>query len=314
MDNPWTADVIARTLQEIVFSKIPLIKTTEMKENKASLNQLVHSGVLENIIMAEKKALKMGVDFRSLNVVLNVFGAVDLLLNQGDDYRLNSDAETIQNVFNETFLTLHKLDSAQFPECICYLNNLEELDASSNGLKSISTSIDRLTKLKYLDLCYNEISVLPQSFHKLIQLEELDLSRNVITTLPDNFGKLVNLNQLELKDNFITQLPLGIGDCASLVYLGLADNRITGLPQSIGNLCQIQTLDLYNNKLSKLPPTIGNLKELIRLNLSYNNLTTLPPEIANLKKLNYLYLKGNSIPKHNKTLTELIENGVCVYY
>ncbi|MHA1489461.1 MAG: tetratricopeptide repeat protein [Promethearchaeota archaeon] len=65
-----------------------------------------------------------------------------------------------------------------FPEQICTLKFLEELEISQEAIKNIPECIGNLLSLKYLNLYFNKINSIPESINKLKNLEHLNLEDN----------------------------------------------------------------------------------------------------------------------------------------
>lgn len=127
----------------------------------------------------------------------------------------------------------------QFPEAVCDLTRLEELNLNDNNklfvmpgailqLKNLSTlqmddcglqrlhdSIGYCTALRYLSLSSNNIAMIPVTFSSLAKLEILNLSTNRIVFFPP-VCHMTGLVQMNLSNNLITTLSLEIGDLVGM--------------------------------------------------------------------------------------------------
>ena len=75
-------------------------------------------------------------------------------------------------------LGLSKKYLQAFPECICNLLELEELNLGYNNLQTLPDSIGNLRKLERLDLWDCNLSSLPTGISKLYKLHFLELGYN----------------------------------------------------------------------------------------------------------------------------------------
>ncbi|KAF2293271.1 hypothetical protein GH714_040643 [Hevea brasiliensis] len=184
------------------------------------------------------------------------------------------------------------------PDSIAGLENLEELNLTSNLLEALPDSIGLLHNLKILDASSNKLESLPDSISYCRSLLELDVSFNRLTYLPTNIGyELVNLKRLSVQLNKIRSLPTSIGEMRSLQHLDAHFNELQGLPLSIGRLTNLEILNLSNNfnDLTELPDTLGDLTNLKELDLSNNQIQALPDTFGRLDNLTKLNLEQNPL-------------------
>ncbi|KAB1215656.1 Plant intracellular Ras-group-related LRR protein 1 [Morella rubra] len=196
------------------------------------------------------------------------------------------------------------------PDSIMGLENLEELNASSNMLESLPDSIGLLQKLKILNVSANKLEALPDSICHCRSLVELDVSFNNLTYLPTNIGyELVNLQKLSVQLNKIRSIPSSVCEMKSLRCLDAHFNELNGLPIGIGRLNNLETLDLSSNfsDLKELPDTFGDLTNLRELDLSNNQIHALPDTFGRLDNLTKLNVDQNplAIPP-----VEIVKEGV----
>ncbi|XP_026420550.1 probable leucine-rich repeat receptor-like protein kinase At1g35710 [Papaver somniferum] len=166
-----------------------------------------------------------------------------------------------------------------FPDFICNLTDLENLQLSGNNLTG----------------------TIPSCMNKLKNLMSLDFSSNNFhgpLPLPCKNAKLYNLANNKLNG----EISMEVGERLSTVSLvWLSGNELKGsIPFSVCSKepgeSNIQYLDLSNNNLSGIIPTsVGYCHSLIYLNLGINNLTgNVPKELEQAKKLQILQLNDNN--------------------
>lgn len=136
-------------------------------------------------------------------------------------------------------LLLRSNNLLQFPEAVCELTMLEELNLNENikvfvmpgavlqlqalttlqmddcGLQRLHDSIGYCTALRFLSLSGNNIAMIPATFSSLVQLEILNLSSNRIVFFPQ-VCHMTGLVQMNLSSNEITTLNLEIGDLVGM--------------------------------------------------------------------------------------------------
>jgi internalin A len=186
---------------------------------------------------------------------------------------------------------------------------LEELDLSGMGLRSLPTSIRKLTSLSTLHLSGNELTTLPSWIGEMGQLRELHLASNKLTELPDSICELVNVAELSLHKNNLTRLPRELGDLQNLQVLGLSNNRLESIPRSLGRLSNLRILYLSGYK-SELPAWLGELTELQAILLHDCPMMGLPGWVRGLRSLATLGVVDtgiNELPEWLGDLTNIKE-------
>jgi Leucine-rich repeat (LRR) protein/predicted DNA-binding WGR domain protein len=87
------------------------------------------------------------------------------------------------------------------------LDELEELDLSSNNLSEVPESLATLKQLKKLRIQFNNFEAVPPPIFALENLEWLNLSYGNITTIPAELCRLEHLAKLEIDYRSIKHIP-----------------------------------------------------------------------------------------------------------
>jgi len=112
-------------------------------------------------------------------------------------YKLNKDGHVIG-----LYIKGEKLEMGIFPDQLCSLEFLQELDIPNSSIESIPICIGDLKALRFLNLSLNRIKSIPESINKLTNLEYMNINDNLIS----------EKESLELKWNKNGLLPLDQGD------------------------------------------------------------------------------------------------------
>jgi len=101
------------------------------------------------------------------------------------NYKINENGHVIGiYIFNS-----HLSNLTTFPNQVCSLEYLEELELPNNDIKIIPDSIGNLNNLQRLNLRNNMIEIVPESLNKLKNLNFLKLSGNRIKIIPKWINK-----------------------------------------------------------------------------------------------------------------------------
>ena len=90
-------------------------------------------------------------------------------------YKLNNEGKILGLFIND-----EKVEIGIFPQEICLLEFLEELELSNSSIEYIPNCIDNLRALRHLDLSFNRIKSIPESINNLRNLEYLKIDNNEI--------------------------------------------------------------------------------------------------------------------------------------
>lgn len=217
---------------------------------------------------------------------------------------------------------LRKLDvhGNQINEIPDFLNELTELDMSSNQLKAFPKGLSNLTNLIVLDLSYNQISKIDPVLYQLKNLEELRLFNNQLTELPKELFTLTKLRQLAITGNPLVEIPAEICQLLNLEVLDLSSMGVNDstFSNSMKNLTSLKTIRIgavyvnsfsgEGNELTFIPDWIFSLDSLEDLSLDYGYISVVSEKISELKSLKSLDLEGNQLtelPESIKKLTNL---------
>lgn len=159
---------------------------------------------------------------------------------------------------------------------VYYYNNVT-LKSSWDLPKPLDT-FGLLTGLTHLKMNQNWLRTLPSSISRLTRLEVLEAKNNYLGELPDCFGKMLKLRACRLGSNELSTLPPSMVHCSSLTELQLTGNYFASLPAYVGRLTTLRKLMLGNNAVKVLPYSIGFLKDLGELQV-FNNPLEDPPYV-----------------------------------
>ncbi|KAJ5380913.1 Adenylate cyclase [Penicillium cataractarum] len=195
-----------------------------------------------------------------------------------------------------------------FPEFLCQLRSLVDLDISFNSIEEIP-NIGQLATLERLWMTNNNISgSLDESFRELVNLKEIDGRFNAITNI-DNLSRLPRLEQVFFGHNLISRFrgafpklrSLHMDHCPltqfdidapmpTLSSLNLASAKLSQFRDAMfENLPNVSKLILDKNHLSSISAQIGKLRRLEHFSIIKNPLGSLPASIGcmtELKELN----------------------------
>ncbi|CRG90756.1 adenylate cyclase [Talaromyces islandicus] len=207
-------------------------------------------------------------------------------------------------------LTLSSNNLKIFPDILCDLPSLVDLDISFNSIRELP-NIGRLEQLERLWVTNNMLTgPLDESFKTLRSIKEIDARFNEITNV-DSIMQLPRLEQLLLGHNAITRFKgsfprlrtLVLDHCPisqfeldgpmnTLTYLNIASGKLVQLKDStFDNLPHLTKLILDKNHFSSLSQNIGKLRRLEYFSMIKNTLSALPPTIGCLTELKYLNLR-----------------------
>ena len=152
------------------------------------------------------------------------------------------------------------------------------LNLQGNNIKSLPTTITKLSKLKDLKLSYNELKD-EQSYVYLSQLPDLYavwLDFNALTVVPDNIGLLSQITYLYMDGNSLTDVPSSMRSMKSLAVLHLGYNKFSHLSERFMELPELMMVHINNNQITAIPRNYGIKKySLLALLLDGN---PIPPE------------------------------------
>ncbi|KAL1956499.1 hypothetical protein VTO42DRAFT_7062 [Malbranchea cinnamomea] len=213
------------------------------------------------------------------------------------------------------------------PEYFGAFSALRSLNISSNNFEAFPEFLCNLKSLVDLDISFNKISSLP-NIGKLSTLERLWVTNNLLSgPLDETFQHLVNLKEIDARFNNITDISI-LTKLPRLENLLVGHNAVSTFAGSFQRLrnfvldhCPVTEFDLtapvptltYLNiasaKLVQFKDTLfDNMPNLVKLVLNKNHFVTLSPYIGNLRRLEHFSMAKNplsSLPETIGCLTEL---------
>lgn len=124
------------------------------------------------------------------------------------------------------YLRLCHINLDKFPEEVCNLKYLTELNIEDRKIPEIPSGIENLKNLKRLMIKCNQIKDLPKELGNLSTLEHLYLRCNRLTKIPAEIGNLKNLKYLNLHCRELEKLPKEITNLTNLKYINCVDSQI----------------------------------------------------------------------------------------
>ncbi|KAK5915314.1 hypothetical protein CesoFtcFv8_000916 [Champsocephalus esox] len=172
-----------------------------------------------------------------------------------------------------------------FPECVCEILTLTELNLSCNSLHTVPVQIGNLQSLQTLSLDGNRLNSMPEELGGLMQLNGLGLSFNNFALIPAVLERLSAVDKLAMAGNRVESLELCT--LARMSHLKNIDLRLNGLlwvnsesPEAVN---QVTQLDLRDNRLDSLD--LSSVCNLETLHCERNQLGTLTLSGSTLRML-----------------------------
>ncbi|KAI9651092.1 hypothetical protein NHQ30_001129 [Ciborinia camelliae] len=193
----------------------------------------------------------------------------------------------------------------EFPEFLCNMSGLVDIDMSFNGISDLPIEIGKLTNLERFVITNNRLKgSLPSTFGDLVNLKEVDVRYNMLSSI-DIIATLPKVEQISADHNAVS-----VCECEffKIRTLRLNSNPVTKF--EIKNLVpSLTTLNLSNAKLATIPDAaFDKMPNLNKLVLDVNHFVSLPSQIGKLRKLEYFSIARNalsSLPAELGCLTEL---------
>ncbi|KAL5346807.1 hypothetical protein ACLOAV_007948 [Pseudogymnoascus australis] len=204
-----------------------------------------------------------------------------------------------------------------FPEFLCDLPGLVDLDMSFNAVDKLPNAIGKLTNLERFVITNNRLSgSLPDTFSQLCDLKEVDVRYNalssidVIAALPmveqisaDHNsvsvfeGSFEKIRILRLNSNPVTRFEIK-SPVPTLTTLVLSNAKLAHIADgSFERMPNLVKLVLDKNHFVSLPRHLGKLKNLEHFSIARNALSSLPPEIGCLTELRIFDVSQNNLKK-----------------
>ncbi|KFY13719.1 hypothetical protein V492_03077, partial [Pseudogymnoascus sp. VKM F-4246] len=192
-----------------------------------------------------------------------------------------------------------------FPEFLCDLPGLVDLDMSFNAVDKLPNAIGRLTNLERFVITNNRLSgSLPDTFSQLCNLKEVDVRYNALSSI-DVIAALPMVEQISADHNSVSVFE---GSFDKIRILRLNSNPVTRF--EIKNAVPtLTTLVLSNAKLAHIADgSFERMPNLVKLVLDKNHFVSLPRHIGKLRNLEHFSIARNalsSLPQEIGCLTEL---------
>ncbi|OBT66629.1 hypothetical protein VE03_03897 [Pseudogymnoascus sp. 23342-1-I1] len=204
-----------------------------------------------------------------------------------------------------------------FPEFLCDLPGLVDLDMSFNAVDKLPNAIGKLTNLERFVITNNRLSgSLPDTFSQLSNLKEVDVRYNALSSI-DVLAALPMVEQisadhnsvsvfegsfdmiriLRLNSNPVTRFEIK-NPVPTLTTLVLSNAKLAHIADgSFERMPNLVKLVLDKNHFVSLPRHIGKLRTLEHFSIARNALSSLPPEIGCLTELRIFDVSQNNLKK-----------------
>lgn len=197
-------------------------------------------------------------------------------------------------------LILDSLQLTQLPKNLSRFKNLTQLSLVHNPDMDWEKAFQKLENLPlvFLNLQRNNIKSLPTTITKLSKLKDLKLSYNELKDEPSYvyLSQLPNLYAVWLDFNELTVVPDNIGLLSQITYLYLDGNRLIDVPPTMRAMKSLSVLHLGYNSFSQLPERFMEMPGLLMVHINNNQITVIPRNYGSKKyTLLALLLDGNPI-------------------
>ena len=197
-------------------------------------------------------------------------------------------------------LILDSLQLTQLPKNLSRFKNLSQLSLIHNPDLDWEKVFEKLKDfpLVFLNLQHNDIKSLPSSVTKLSELKDLKLSYNELKDEQSYIylSQLPNLYAVWIDFNELTVVPDNIGLLSQITYLYLDGNRLSDVPPTMRSMKSLTVLHLGYNNFSQLPERFMEMPGLLMVHINNNQITAIPRNYGSKKyTLLALLLDGNPI-------------------
>lgn len=247
----------------------------------------------------------------------------------GKDRREVADRVRSSRERGGRYLNLRDVGLAQIPDDVFGMSELEELDLSTNKLRTIPERLWDLPRLRSVFLMGNPIERLPDRPGLVVDVPTYrrvydQLDPNNVELFVDNdterqdakfvdSGRLRKLTVTGTWSGFEMPQPTrvigtfldSLSAFGALQSLSLDNLGLGTVPEGIQHLRQLKHLALDRLSLKCLPDWIGQL-DLLSLRAAYDGLSSLPDSLRSVVNLKILYLAGNPLERLPAVIFDLV--------
>lgn len=190
-------------------------------------------------------------------------------------------------------LSENQLGDTSLPDAFKRLENLVELNLSSNKFTKIPTPVKKLKNLLRFSISYNNVESL-KGLEKQKKMQVLLLDHNKFNNV---FKEVTHMRKLEILDcssNNIREVGLDVRYLKNIRELDISDNKISVLPKDLFQLETLESLRASHNQISKVPVFNMNPQHchcISEVDLSHNVINKFPGHLLTIS--NKLDLSSN---------------------
>jgi len=183
-------------------------------------------------------------------------------------------------------LSENQLGDTSLPDAFKKLENIVELNLSSNKFTKIPAPVKKLKNLLRFSISYNNVESL-KGLEKQNKMQVLLLDNNRFTNVFKEISHMRKLEILDCSSNNIREVGLDIRYLKNIRELDMSANKISVLPKDLFQLTTLESLRASQNQISKVPVFNMNPQHchcISEVDLSHNVINKFPGHLLTISK------------------------------